>query len=200
MLTRAEVAARYPDSFRGGRQWNKAVAEKVLLDIKEIFDSRGIKFWLMFGTFLGAYRSGDLIPWDEDIDLGVYHEDDELITACSDLFAKKGLLYAPEPDGVLCRENEHADLCSFQLEGDKRVSYPPPNAPAAPYRIDATAFEPPNWVNLLGQKWLILNEPEKWLYHIYGPTWRTPDISQGKRFHGDGRRSWPVLRGKGKYE
>ncbi|MBA7590637.1 hypothetical protein ES708_32764 [subsurface metagenome] len=62
MLKRADVISRYPDSFRQGRLYNKDIAERVLLDTKEIFDANDIKFWLIFGTFLGAYRDKGLIP------------------------------------------------------------------------------------------------------------------------------------------
>ena len=190
MLTRAEVALRYPDSFRAGRKLNKAIAEKLLLDVKEIFDANNIKFWLIFGTLWGAYNHGGLLPWDEDIDLAVYHEDNDAITACHEMFTEKGILYAPEPDGVLVRENEHIDLCSFQLVGEKRVSFPPP---PMPYEIDASAFETPNWVEFLGQRWYIPNETKKWLHYFYGPNQKPEgDLPLSQRHHADAKRMFSV--------
>jgi hypothetical protein len=38
------------------------------------FEKAGITSFLTGGSVLGALRHGDLIPWDDDIDLGVYHE------------------------------------------------------------------------------------------------------------------------------
>jgi len=191
MLTRAEVALRCPDSFRAGRKWNKAIAERLLLDVKEIFDANNIKFWLVFGTLWGAYHYGGLLPWDEDVDIAVYHEDNDRISACQGLFTEKGILYAPEPDGVLVRDNEHIDLCSFELVGEKRSSFP--SSPNIPYEIDASAFETPNWVEFLGQCWRILNETEKWLYYFYGPNQGFEgDLALPQHHHADAKQRYSV--------
>lgn len=49
--------------------------ELVLLQAKKALDSINLKFWLDFGTLLGAYRDGKLIRKDLDIDLGVFLKD-----------------------------------------------------------------------------------------------------------------------------
>lgn len=50
--------------------------------LKELFPvlskyliSKNIKFWLLYGTLLGYYRDKDMIPWDDDIDVGVLFDD-----------------------------------------------------------------------------------------------------------------------------
>ena len=166
-MDRTEIIQRHPESFRHDWHINVEVCERMLLDIKQILDSKGIPFWLMMGTFLGVYRGEKLIPWDGDMDLAVYQEDMERIASCEELFVEKGFEFAPEPDPVLYRDNEHCDLCVFRFEGTKRVTVPHPV-----YRIDADAFETPNWIEFLGQTWRILSEPEKWLQYIYGPNWK----------------------------
>ncbi len=45
-----------------------------LLKIKSILDSFAIPFWLDWGTLLGCVRDGDLIPHDNDIDVGILAE------------------------------------------------------------------------------------------------------------------------------
>ena len=40
-----------------------------------ILQSQGVRFWLEGGSLLGAARNGDIIPWDYDIDIGIYKED-----------------------------------------------------------------------------------------------------------------------------
>ncbi|XP_062996103.1 ribitol 5-phosphate transferase FKRP [Elgaria multicarinata webbii] len=40
-----------------------------------ILEASGVRYWLEGGTLLGAARYQDLIPWDYDVDLGVYLED-----------------------------------------------------------------------------------------------------------------------------
>lgn len=46
----------------------------LLLRIIDIFDEKGIRYWVDDGTLLGIIRDGDLIPWDNDIDLGIAGE------------------------------------------------------------------------------------------------------------------------------
>tara|TARA_B100000686_G_scaffold354478_1_gene464987 strand:- start:6659 stop:8824 length:2166 start_codon:yes stop_codon:yes gene_type:complete len=44
---------------------------KSLLDFKEYMDGLKIPFFLMCGTLLGAYREGQFMSWDGDIDTGI---------------------------------------------------------------------------------------------------------------------------------
>jgi hypothetical protein len=37
-------------------------------------DEAGIEWWLDHGTLLGITREGRLLPWDEDVDLSIHHE------------------------------------------------------------------------------------------------------------------------------
>ncbi len=40
-----------------------------------LLNSQGVRYWLEGGSLLGAARNGDIIPWDFDIDIGIYKED-----------------------------------------------------------------------------------------------------------------------------
>ncbi len=44
---------------------------KILCEIDDLCKKYGIKYYLSEGTALGLYRSGDLIDWDDDIDIGM---------------------------------------------------------------------------------------------------------------------------------
>ena len=44
-------------------------------DIKEVLESEKIRFYGIYGTALGAVRENGMVPWDDDIDLGVFEED-----------------------------------------------------------------------------------------------------------------------------
>lgn len=52
----------------------KALRETALYVIG-ILESSGVRYWLEGGTLLGAVRHQDIIPWDYDVDLGIYLED-----------------------------------------------------------------------------------------------------------------------------
>lgn len=62
---------------------NLKQGQSVLIDILSKFDSfckeYGIEYFLLWGTLLGAKRNGGIIPWDDDIDIGVTEENQRKI-------------------------------------------------------------------------------------------------------------------------
>ena len=44
-------------------------------DVVRILDKHNIPYFIDGGTLLGAIRHKNLIPWDDDIDLGMFHKD-----------------------------------------------------------------------------------------------------------------------------
>jgi len=171
------------DPFVGGyysRPWIKSPglpfsvknSERNLTVIKRILDEKGLRYWLMFGTFLGAYRDKAIIPYDGDTDLAIYTEDLAALVGCEDAFAKEGFYLGVTPDtATLYRDGEHTDFYCFHLDGNKRVW--------GSVRYDDSAFETYNEIQFLGQKWRILSDPERWLKYTYGKDWRKPIKGKG---------------------
>ena len=54
---------------------HQKMAVKALENLQEICDRYGLKLYLLAGTVLGAVRHKGMIPWDDDIDVGLTYED-----------------------------------------------------------------------------------------------------------------------------
>lgn len=64
-------------------------AALVLSEVKKVLDVDKIVYWLDIGTLLGAARNGRFIPWDDDIDLGIWYSDINKVTNICKRFGKK---------------------------------------------------------------------------------------------------------------
>ena len=47
----------------------------ILVEIDKICRRHDLKYWIDFGTLLGAVRHGGFIPWDDDVDISMPAED-----------------------------------------------------------------------------------------------------------------------------
>lgn len=53
----------------------KAVSLEILLQIDELCKQHDIRYYLAYGSLIGAVRHGGFIPWDDDIDIWMEYED-----------------------------------------------------------------------------------------------------------------------------
>lgn len=59
----------------GGMRLLQLGCAKLLSEFDALCQKNSIRYWLNFGTLLGAVRHGGFIPWDDDVDLGIMRDD-----------------------------------------------------------------------------------------------------------------------------
>ena len=104
-------------------------AKVALHDVHEIFDRHALTVWLDCGTLLGAVRDGALIPWDNDIDLGMWIvslEATEQQNLWHDLNAREFNVYLLADKLIIERDSVPINISLFCKEGDRarRATYP----------------------------------------------------------------------------
>lgn len=73
-LTMADILKKLRRKWRGKVQFTGRAREEargLLLDVVDVLNAAGIDYMLDSGTLLGIMREGDLIPWDNDIDITI---------------------------------------------------------------------------------------------------------------------------------
>jgi len=153
-----------------------AIAKKLLLEVKEVMDLRGVQFFLRQGTCLGAIRDSSFIPWDDDLDLGVIlgvngfvEQSIEPLLAA---FRESGYYVRSESSdstiySTLLKDNMRVDIL-FQRVIDEQIYHWP--GIWLPLRL----FNQLKEITFMGETFLVPNPPEEYLRIKYGPDWQTP--------------------------
>lgn len=98
------------------------VAIGVLRQVKGVLDKYGIEYWLDIGTLLGAMRDGKFIPWDGDIDLGIWYDNIPKIISIFAEFRNKGfkVRFCKYTDKILIQKGK-CPICitGYKLKDNK---------------------------------------------------------------------------------
>ncbi len=152
------------------------VAERVLKEIKQILDGLGITFFLRKGTCLGAVRDNELIPWDDDLDIGsligykglTEKSVGQVVTALKDngyLIKVDHLSYAISV--VALKSSIRTDWMVHRVIGDSTIHWPGVHIPAG-------LFTNTKEIDFIGQKFQVPNPAEEYLRFMYGAEWKVP--------------------------
>lgn len=102
--------------FLGIKQINRDIAIKNLKLLAKVFNEAGIKVRPAFGSMLGIVREGNLIEWDEDIDLCILDvEEEKFKTTLWNLKAVGFDLIRYERRGLysIMKDGEYIDIYVF---------------------------------------------------------------------------------------
>ncbi len=149
-------------------------ALKLLKKTKSLFDQKGLRFSLIFGTLLGAVRDKSVIQGDEDVDIFVESE-----------IKLQNILPFLQQNGLhLCRVYEHM-LYSFRIPESKAYIdvYIQSNISGIwghrycrinHYILPKYLIQSLSPIPFLGEDFWAPRKPERFLEFWYGKTWKTP--------------------------
>ena len=170
-------------SYSGSDPIDLASAKEILREAKRILDRLNIVFFLRQGTCLGAVREGELIPWDDDLDLGSVlgrnglseRSIDPVVAAFRDsgFFVKLDINDHYIEAGMI-KSSIRIDWTSFRIIDGDIFHYPG-------IRFPLRLFTQLKEIDFIGEKFLVPNPPEEYLRIKYGPSWMTPNKKSGRK-------------------
>lgn len=144
-----------------------------MVQVHEVFTQVGItRWWLSEGTALGLKRSGQLIPWDDDVDIFLDgYQRETFMKYAVPLLRKRGFIHvlndAKIPMLSFVRKGEKVDF-SFLESGQTCSAGMMPCAELEPL---VQVLEP---VVIRGLTFYIPSQ-EEYYVALYGPQWRVPN-------------------------
>jgi hypothetical protein len=88
--------------YRKKKFINKNKCFTLMCDIDDICKKHGIKYYFSEGTALGLYRDGDLIKWDDDVDIAMKHEEyKHFVKKCLPELISKGYYFLNQMNNSL---------------------------------------------------------------------------------------------------
>ena len=153
-----------------------AIAEKILKETKQILDELGVTFFLCKGTCLGAIRNNELIPWDDDIDIGSVIGDNGLTEKTVDqvIIALKNndfIISVTHQDYAIyvaaLKSSIRTEWMVQRVFGDSTYHWPG-------VRIPTRMFTNTKEIDFLGEKFRVPDPAEEYLRLMYGSEWKVP--------------------------
>ena len=153
---------------------NKKNAKENLLLLKNILDKNDIKFWLLYGTLLGAVREQDFITHDTDTDLGMFFSDITKLIEIKPHLENEGfqLIRTKYPDDLITfmRNDEYIDLGLFRPTSNLFAKFWVYQKNKEKYSY----FKKFDEINLFDTTFLAPYNHLKFLEEHYGKNWRVP--------------------------
>ena len=155
--------------YQGRKRIGKKIARTNLLTTRNILKKSKIRWGLIFGTLLGAFREKDFITHDDDVDIFVYDEDRKILIDLLHEFKKHGFkVVRYEKDSLLSimRKNEQTDFYLFKktLLGRRCLDY----------YIPKIYFKRIGKIMFFNKYFPTVDKINQYLIFQYGKDWKVP--------------------------
>lgn len=170
---------------------NKEKAASFLKDTADVLTSMERGYFLADGTLLGAIREGDIIPYDKDMDLGVFFEEWAvldfflLIHKMYKIYAKPLNIFGDFNNCLeisFARDGIKIDIFFYRKSNDKRIYHAFRNggrggrSDVITYSYDDRLFQELEYIPFLGYRYPVPKEAVQVLQAKYGMGWRIPQM------------------------
>jgi len=176
------------DEERELNKWVQAVSEgyetkidiksatKLLKEVKQVLDDSGATFFLDAGTCLGAVRENNIIPWDDDIDIGsvigLHGITEESLKDIVTTLRSNGFITRVDHYGhnywlPIVKYSSYMSWTCFPVIDGHIVRFPSLKTPVS-------FFTNMKEITFLDDKFYVPNPPEEFLRLKYGNDWRIP--------------------------
>ena len=183
----------------------KDMSEAIASDLvacKKVFDSVGIPWVIMGGVVLGYARYNEVMPWDTDLDIGIFVEITDtqwlsIIHTLRDNGFRKIIIQ--KVDFTYCYRETELNLWMFHKNGNYYEAFPS-TTPGLKFIEKAIWYDKPQMIDFLDSKYPMPNNMEDYLACQYGSDWEDNVVKNHEQYYLDKRGTrhvhlWPSGRG-----
>ena len=131
----------------------------------DILCKAGVNYKVIFGTLLGLYRDGDLIPHDMDMDIAIQRSDVPKLIKALDTLKGEGFSVVRYTNNILISIGKDGDYIDLYIFNSGKCNM---------YKLTNADWASKNTVDLLDWELNTIANPEAFFKTYYGGDWKTP--------------------------
>ncbi len=171
--------------YTGQELWYHKPIKNMLPYVSDLLKMLNIHYWIDWGTLLGAIRNGKIIPWDFDIDIGIFHKDVVKLLDAENTIGKDGYEFAVDRNRKYARKIRFFGKEGFDFHIDIDPWDVSTNGDYAFATFDYSKKCPTNEIIETGTiifedaEYPCPKNPENRLSRLVGPDWKIPKVGSG---------------------
>ncbi|MBC8552446.1 MAG: hypothetical protein H8D23_22690 [Candidatus Brocadiales bacterium] len=173
-----------------------------LIACKKVLDQANVSWVIMGGVVLGYGRGVGILPWDTDLDIGIFTEVDDVkwqfIVQNLQLQGFRNVM-VQQVDFTYCYRESELNLWTFHKNGNHYEAFPS-TTPGLKFMEKAIWYDEPQVVEFIGDEYSMPNHITDYLDCRYGMGWENNIVKNHvdylvyKRGHQSNQNIWPVGR------